>query len=82
MPKYATLDQHIKYRGQYIQPYTEVDVPEDDIPIWDELVTLHVAEKLTEKEEESPPEEKKEPPPEKDVHPPDDKSKAPAKGKS
>jgi len=73
MPKYATLDQHIKYRGQYIQPYTEVDVPEDDIPIWDELVTLHVAEKLTEKEEESPPE--------KDVHPPR-KSKAPAKGQS
>ena len=82
MPKYATLDQHVKYQGRHIEPYTEVEVPDDHVAIWNELVTLHVAEKLTEKEEESPPEEKKESPPEEDVHPPEGKSKAPAKGKS
>ena len=81
MPKYKTLDQHVKYQGQYIEPYTEVDVPEDNAHLWDELVNLHIAKKLTEEKEEPPPEEEKEPAPSKKKPPPDAK-KATSKGKA
>lgn len=44
MFKFATLDQHIKWQGKFIPPYTEVEVVHEDMPIWNELVRKKVAE--------------------------------------
>jgi len=62
--RYRTLDQHVVYRGQTIEPYTPVDVPEEDEAIWEELVDLKVAEPVSEPVEEEPAPPKKEPEPE------------------
>ena len=44
MRKYKTLDQHVVYHGQTIEPDTEVEVDtEKDEAIWEELVDLKVA---------------------------------------
>jgi len=44
MSKYKTLDQHVVYHGQVIEPDTEVEVhTEKDKAIWEELVALKVA---------------------------------------
>lgn len=48
MPKYKTLDQHVVYRHQVIEPDTEVDVPKTDVHIWEELVDLKVAVRVAE----------------------------------
>ena len=88
MPRYTTLDQHVKWHGEYIEPYTAVDVSEDDMRLWDELVDLHIAKKLTEKEEPPPEVGKEEPPlkkkstPRKKEPPPHAASKARSKGKA
>lgn len=63
MPKYRTLDQHVKYGDKYIEPGTEVDVPDDDVPIWDELVALKVAKKVTKKKKKEEPPEQEQPVP-------------------
>ena len=49
MRKYRTLDQHVIYQHQRIEPDTEVDVPDDDVHIWDELVDLRVAVRVSPK---------------------------------
>lgn len=44
---FRTLDQHVKWRGKRIAPYTEVEVDEEDeehMAIWLELVQKKVAE--------------------------------------
>lgn len=46
MPKYRTVDQHIKWQGKYIPPDTEVTVEPGDIHIWDALVRNKVAIRL------------------------------------
>jgi hypothetical protein len=46
MPKYKTRDQHVVRSGDYIPPYTEVEVPEKDVEIWEELVRLKAADRV------------------------------------
>lgn len=66
MPKYKTLDQHVKWKGQLLPPGTEVTATGDDAKIWEGLVAMKVAEKLAgKKKQEEPPEEGEGKPPEK-----------------
>ena len=51
MLKYKTLDQHVVYKGKYIEPDTEVEIPDDDVHIWEELVDLKVAVRVAEPKE-------------------------------
>lgn len=51
MPKYRTLDQHIQCNHELIEPGTVVEVSEEDVPTWETLVSLKVAERLTPLEE-------------------------------
>ena len=54
MPKYRTRDQYVKYGGEYIPPYTEVNVPTGDTSIWDRLVAMKVAMKVSVKRKAAP----------------------------
>lgn len=54
MPKYRTLDIHVKYKDAYIEPNTKVDVPEEDVPIWEELVEMHAAERVDKPAKKAP----------------------------
>lgn len=49
MPKYQTLDQIVKWKGERIPPYTEVTVVKKDCEIWDRLVRNRVAIKVAPK---------------------------------
>lgn len=73
--KYRTLDQHVIYRGKTIEPYTRVNVPEEDEAIWEELVSLNVAERDEEDAIEEEAKLAEPPPPEEDEHPPTAKKK-------
>lgn len=58
MPKYRTLDQHVKYRGELLPPDTEISVIKGDVKVWDELVRLRAAVKVGRTlKEAAPPEE-------------------------
>lgn len=58
MRKYRTLDQHVVYHGQVIEPDTEVEVhTEKDKAIWDELVDLKVAVRVAAKRKKATAEE-------------------------
>ena len=47
MTKYTTLDQHVKWKGQRIPPYTVVTVTQKDRKVWDHLVRVKAAKKVT-----------------------------------
>lgn len=51
MPKYITLDQHIMCNHELFEPGTEVEVSPEDVPTWEQLVKLKVAERVTSPEE-------------------------------
>lgn len=46
MSKYRTLDQMVKWKGDYIPPDTEVSVQPAEEAIWDKLVQNRVAIKV------------------------------------
>ena len=48
MATYETCDVIITYRGKDIPPYTEVDVPEEDARLWNDLVLQKMATRLDE----------------------------------
>lgn len=45
MPNYITRDCHVKYHGEMIEPYTAVDVDDDDQASWEQLVAMHLADR-------------------------------------
>jgi hypothetical protein len=67
MAKYRTLDQHVKWQGEYIPHGTEVTVTGDDTKTWDRLVDMKVAEKVVTKKKAP----SKEPPPDAESPSPD-----------
>ena len=42
---YVTRDQHVRLHGKYIEPYTIVEAPPEDWPIWEQLVESKVADR-------------------------------------
>ena len=70
MAKYRTTDIHVIYGPKTIPPETEVEVEDAHVSQWEELVSMHLAERVTTKpkkeeepeEPEGPPQEGQDPP--------------------
>ena len=52
--KYETCDLIITYRGVDIPPYTPVDVPPEDVALWDLLVLQKMALHLDDEDQDGP----------------------------